>query len=45
MCIGDTLFTYFLDDDMFGGGGGSGNSVVFQLRGNQTHGLIKKFMF
>jgi hypothetical protein len=31
--IGDTLFTYFLDDDMFGNGGGGGGSNSVSIAG------------
>lgn len=35
VAVGDTLFTYFLDDDMFGGGAGGGsNSVTIGGKGD-----------
>lgn len=34
--IGDTLFTYFLDDDMFGDGGGGGGSNSVSIAGGKS---------
>ena len=39
--VGDTLFTYFLDDDMFGGGGGS-NAVSISTAGKSNSWIDKE---
>ncbi len=43
--VGDTLFTYFLDDDMFGGGGGGGNSVSIGGGGSSGNSWIEREIY
>lgn len=42
VCVGDTLFTYFLDDDMFGGGGGGSNAVSISNAGKSNSWIDKE---
>jgi len=44
--VGDTLFTYFLDEDVFGnGGGGGGNSVSLSDAGGDDYSWIEREIY
>lgn len=43
--IGDTLFTYFLDDDVFGGGGGGGGNSVSIAGGGEGNSWIEREIY
>jgi hypothetical protein len=43
--IGDTLFTYFLDDDLFGNGGGYGGNSVSIAGGGSSNSWIEKEIY
>jgi len=40
--VGDTLFTYFLDDDLFSGGGGGSNAVSISTAGKSNSWIDKE---
>jgi hypothetical protein len=43
--IGDTLFTYFLDEDVFGNGGGGGNEVNISSAGGEDYSWIDREIY
>lgn len=43
--VGDTLFTYFLDDDLFGGGNGGGSNAVSIANGGKSNSWIDKEIY
>lgn len=43
--VGDTLFTYFLDDDMFGDGGGGGSNSVSIAGGAKKDSWIERELY
>jgi multidrug resistance efflux pump len=43
--VGDTLFTYFLDDDLFGGGAGGGSNSVSIAGGSSGNSWIEREIY
>ena len=43
--IGDTLFTYFLDEDVYGNGGGGGNAVSISDAGGDDYSWIEREIY
>ncbi len=43
--VGDTLFTYFLDDDLFGGGSGGGSNNVSISNAGKSNSWIDKEIY
>ena len=43
--VGDTLFTFFLDEDVFGGGGGGGTNGVSIANGGSNNSWIEREIY